>query len=299
MSIEDAGKASGERNVRVEMFSAERRKAAGPFEGMTGNPVLSLFLENNIQQLSALLHGNPRYLKNAIRRALRTAPSTPDQIDGQKQAWRVEVAPFKDDPQKDRMNGLETLTYVFRVAPDLPGAVYEIDISARDPAGAVLLEEKLLWQEKLTSPRWLWLWASLSAPRLSPETATSPTTIRPRRGRITCSPAWRPTARPQELHKFSCSAGRGASILPYDKYVEAETMLSMRQGVGRQAEVLRNMRVSRLVADCAELRPKGKSGASRRGPISSRASAIGGKALENSLPRKSRASTRTCAPFGR
>ena len=45
MSIEDAGKASGERNVRVEMFSAERRKAAGPFEGMTGNPVLSLFLE--------------------------------------------------------------------------------------------------------------------------------------------------------------------------------------------------------------------------------------------------------------
>ena len=148
LSIEDAGKASGERNVRVEMFSAERRRAAGPFEGMTGNPVLSLFLENNIQQLSALLHANPRYLKNAIRSALRTAPSTPDQIDGQKQAWRVEVAPFKGDPQKDRMNGLETLTYVFRVAPDLPGAVYEIDISARDPAGAVLLEEKLRYDGK-------------------------------------------------------------------------------------------------------------------------------------------------------
>ena len=69
-------------------------------------------------------------------------------IDGQKKAWRVEVAPFKDDPQKDRMNGLETLTYVFRVAPDLPGAVYEIDISARDPAGAVLLEEKLRYDGK-------------------------------------------------------------------------------------------------------------------------------------------------------
>jgi hypothetical protein len=148
LSIEDAGKASDERNVRVEMFSAERHKAAGPFEGMTGNPVLSLFLENNIQQLSNLLHANPRYLKNAIRRALRDAPSAPDQIDGQKQAWRVEVAPFKDDPQKDRMNGLETLTYVFRVAPDLPGAVYEIDISARDAAGAVLIEEKLHYDGK-------------------------------------------------------------------------------------------------------------------------------------------------------
>ncbi len=148
LSIDEAGKAPDERTVRVEMFSGERRKPAGPFEGMSGNPVLSLMLENNVQQLSKLLGANPRYLKNAIRRALRDAPSAPDQIDGQKQAWRVEVAPFRDDPEKERMKGLEGLTYLFRVAPDLPGAVYEIDISARDGAGAVLLEEHLRYDGK-------------------------------------------------------------------------------------------------------------------------------------------------------
>jgi hypothetical protein len=90
---------------------------------MSGNPVISLMLENNIQQLSTLFKANPRYLKNAIRAALREAPTAPDQIDGQVKAWRVEIAPFKNDPQKERMNGLDTLTYVFRVAPDLPGGV--------------------------------------------------------------------------------------------------------------------------------------------------------------------------------
>ena len=148
LTIDEAGKAPEERNVRVGMFSAENRRPAGPFKSMSGNPVISLMLENNIQQLSALFKANPRYLKNAIRAALRDAQTAPDKIDGQAKAWRVEIAPFRNDPQKERMNGLDTLTYVFRVAPDLPGAVYEIDIAARDAAGAVLLEETLRYDGK-------------------------------------------------------------------------------------------------------------------------------------------------------
>jgi hypothetical protein len=148
LTIDEAGHAANERKVSVAMFSAERRRAAGPFEDMSGNPVISLMLENDIQHLSSVLKANPRYLKQAIRRALRDAPSEPDQIEGQAQAWRVEVAPFKDDPQKERMGGLESLTYVFRVAPGLPGAVYEIDIAARDSSGAVLIEETLRYDGK-------------------------------------------------------------------------------------------------------------------------------------------------------
>lgn len=39
----------------------------------------------------------------------------------------------------------------------------------------------------------------------------------------------------QALDNCSCSIDVIASILPYDKYVEAETVLSVRQGVGAQA----------------------------------------------------------------
>jgi hypothetical protein len=148
LTIEDAGHAANERKVSVDMFPAARRRAAGPFEDMSGNPVIMLMLENDIERLSSIFGANPRYFKQAIRRALREASSEPDKIEGQAQAWKVEVAPFKNDPQKERMGGLESVTYVFRVAPDLPGAVYEIDIGARDASGALLIEETLRYEGK-------------------------------------------------------------------------------------------------------------------------------------------------------
>ena len=37
------------------------------------------------------------------------------------------------------------------------------------------------------------------------------------------------------LQKCSCSLDQLAAILPYDKYVQASTILSMRQGIGNRA----------------------------------------------------------------
>lgn len=45
------------------------------------------------------------------------------------------------------------------------------------------------------------------------------------------------------LHRCSCSLDIIASILPYDEYVDAETILSMRQGVGYQSNVFRSAKV--------------------------------------------------------
>jgi hypothetical protein len=42
----------------------------------------------------------------------------------------------------------------------------------------------------------------------------------------------------QALDNCSCSIDVIASILPYDKYVEAETVLAIRQGVGAQSRAL-------------------------------------------------------------
>jgi hypothetical protein len=41
------------------------------------------------------------------------------------------------------------------------------------------------------------------------------------------------------MERCSCSIDTIASILPYDTYVKAETILSMRQGVGQQAGMFR------------------------------------------------------------
>lgn len=140
----DQGDAPDKKRVDVELFSAERRRAAGPFDDMSGNPLLSLMLEENLQRLAAIFQSNPRYMKTAIRMALRNAKASPDQAEGfdpAAPAWKVEVAPFVNDPNKARMHGLETLTYRFRVSAAAPGEITEINIAARDASGVVLFEE--------------------------------------------------------------------------------------------------------------------------------------------------------------
>jgi len=42
------------------------------------------------------------------------------------------------------------------------------------------------------------------------------------------------------MTRCACSVDTLASIMPYDQYVAAETILSMRQGVGQAASIFRN-----------------------------------------------------------
>ncbi|MDQ0507215.1 hypothetical protein [Xanthobacter agilis] len=47
----------------------------------------------------------------------------------------------------------------------------------------------------------------------------------------------------EAMTRCACSVDTLASILPYDRYVEAETILSMRQGVGQAASVFRGVKM--------------------------------------------------------
>jgi hypothetical protein len=60
------------------------------------------------------------------------------------------------------------------------------------------------------------------------------------------------------LKKCACSIDVVASILPYDRYVEAETVLSMRQGVGRQASMFRAANFEEMVADLRRAQAEGE-----------------------------------------
>lgn len=144
----DKGGAADQRNVRVELFSGERRRAAGPFEDATTNPVLVLFLEYHLRELAPRLKANPRYIKNAIRAALRDKASVERAqvtVDGRAApATTVTIRPFVNDPSRSRMNGLDGLTYVFTVADDVPGQIAEITARATLSDGTILLDERLV-----------------------------------------------------------------------------------------------------------------------------------------------------------
>ncbi|MDR7037247.1 MULTISPECIES: hypothetical protein [Methylobacterium] len=47
----------------------------------------------------------------------------------------------------------------------------------------------------------------------------------------------------EALQRCSCSLDALASILPYDKYVQASTVLSMRQGIGQRSNEFRSTKM--------------------------------------------------------
>jgi hypothetical protein len=151
LTIEKGDKAES-RTVEVQLFTGANHRAAGPFPDMMGNPLLSLFLENHIGMLSTQFHANPRYLKNAIRAGLRdkaTVEAGRVDVGGRSEpGWHVRLMPFKDDPNKDHMLGLDTMTYEFAVTKEVPGEIAEIHITAAGGQGARLLDERVVYDAK-------------------------------------------------------------------------------------------------------------------------------------------------------
>lgn len=148
----EPGKQPDARNMEVEMFSGLNRRPAGPFEDMSGNPIVPLFLENHVMALSKVLEANPRYLKLALRKGMREkAKVTPIKVpfDGKEvDAWRIEMKPFEGDPMSERMRGMDNLTYTFVTSPAVPGEIVSMEAVSKNKDGGELLEEKLGYEQK-------------------------------------------------------------------------------------------------------------------------------------------------------
>jgi hypothetical protein len=145
-----AGKEPDSRDLTVEAFTGERRLPTAHYDNMTGNPLLAQFLEYHVLDVAKALQGNPRYLKNAIRKALREGgPATPTEVtvNGQPHpGWRVVLRPFLNDPVKDKLRGFDSLTYTFVVSPAVPGEIASITVEATNPEGGDLLKETLTYE---------------------------------------------------------------------------------------------------------------------------------------------------------
>lgn len=63
---------------------------------------------------------------------------------------------------------------------------------------------------------------------------------------------------PDMLRRCSCSIDVVASILPYDRYVEAETVLSLRQATGERVSIMHNAPLAnQLVQDLRRAQAEG------------------------------------------
>lgn len=139
----------GRRDIVVQLFSGDRRKPAGPFSQMLGNPLVMLFLEADVNVMKELVGGNPRYLRNKIRAAFRAGgevEATTVSVDGvDVPAERIRLKPFVDDSHRAELGAFVEKTYEFVVSDKVPGSLVSIRAVTPQLAGTgePYLEEEI------------------------------------------------------------------------------------------------------------------------------------------------------------
>ncbi|KRE15784.1 hypothetical protein ASE63_16240 [Bosea sp. Root381] len=123
----------GSRDVSLRIFSGERARAVDGLAGLTGNPVLVIFLDRAVANLARLTGGKAHYLKARLRAALRdqaTSTAATAEFAGRTlEATRIVVRPFADGAEAGRLLGYEDSEFAFLVAEAAPGMLLEMKSS--------------------------------------------------------------------------------------------------------------------------------------------------------------------------
>jgi len=143
--------ADGAKYVAVAFFTRERKIEFPEVQHAEGNPVLLYFLERDIREMERLTGGKSGYFRRALRmafaRSARVAKINLSFSGRETTANEVSVAPYLDDPLKDRIGKYVGKTYVFTFCADVPGGIYSVRTFVPPAAGAAsdapLIEERL------------------------------------------------------------------------------------------------------------------------------------------------------------
>ena len=139
--------------VQTQVASDARRRMAGPFPGLVGNPVILVFLERDVAEMAVALRGSPYYLRNRIREALGEATVAESarllfegrEVDG----WRVAVSPFESDRNRDKLREFAVKRYEFTLSDAVPGRLLEMRAVTRRGDGTLLVEDRLAFRRLL------------------------------------------------------------------------------------------------------------------------------------------------------
>jgi hypothetical protein len=137
----------GSRDVVVKVFSGDRAREPQPIDGITGNPILVVFLDRSVASYMSVAGGSLPYLRDKFRSALRDkATVEPVKVMlGEKtvDAQRVTVTPYKGDLNAARMRGFENSTFSIVVSDLVPGQFVELLATYENTdAAAPRLEER-------------------------------------------------------------------------------------------------------------------------------------------------------------
>jgi hypothetical protein len=142
----------GEKAVFFDLLEGQERRQFGPMAAREQNPLVIVFLQRDVVQMSNLTGGAAGYFQQQIRKAFN-APAESGTVEvtlGERKiaAKRLVIHPFRDDPNLARFPRFKDKAYEFVVAPEVPGGLYHIASRTPDPAdGHLILEESMTFEE--------------------------------------------------------------------------------------------------------------------------------------------------------
>ena len=144
----------GSKDADLEFFSAERQQNANRdnLVGITGNPILVVYMQGDVYEMSRLTSGSWRYFQRRIKSAFAESAKTETvtfEYDGtQVTGEKISIAPYLNDPRRRQFAEFAPKVYEFILSEQVPGKLYQIKtvIPDRAPDKEPLIEEILTLQ---------------------------------------------------------------------------------------------------------------------------------------------------------
>ena len=138
--------------ANAAFLSGARHLALPEVEAAEGNPVLLYFLERDIREMSRLTKGQSNYFRKRIRMAIYQGAETRELTLPYRgkdvAACQFTVAPYLDDPLRERFAKLVGKRYTFTLSEAVPGGVLSVAtrVDAEGGGGAPLWTEEIALQ---------------------------------------------------------------------------------------------------------------------------------------------------------
>jgi hypothetical protein len=140
---------TGTREVALHIFTGDRARGVHNVPDLTGNPVLVLFLDRAVANMSRLAGGSRPYLKDRMRAGLRDKallePITITYAGKTLDAFRITVTPFVGDANAAKMLGYDGAKLTLVVSEAVPGLFVELTSTFESGiSDAPRLEERII-----------------------------------------------------------------------------------------------------------------------------------------------------------
>ena len=128
----------GTRDAVLDFFSGEQKQMIAPsnVEKITGNPVIGIYLQGDVYEMSRLTEGGWKYFHRQIKLAMadsNTSEQVVVELDGkQYDSEKIVLYPYENIKKKSRLKEFSDKSYEFIISDEIPGKLYQIKTVIND-----------------------------------------------------------------------------------------------------------------------------------------------------------------------